>query len=71
MDYSRVQVDRRKELEIWAKVMAILVPAAQFTYTYMNNHFSGHSPATVRMIQELMGLPVVDPGKLGDQLTLL
>lgn len=70
VDYSRVQVDRRSELEIWTKVMAILAPKAAFTYTYVNNHFSGHSPATARMVQEMMGLAVVDPAKLGAQLTL-
>lgn len=70
VDYSRIQADRSKELEIWAKVMAILAPNAQFTYTYVNNHFAGHGPATVRMIQEMLGLPVVDPSKLGTQLTL-
>ena len=70
VDYSRVQVDRRSELEIWAKVMAILAPKMQFTYTYVNNHFSGHGPATVRMVQEMMGLPVGEPAKLGEQLTL-
>jgi uncharacterized protein YecE (DUF72 family) len=70
VDYSRVQADRTRELEIWAKVMAILAPNAQFTYTYVNNHFAGHSPATARVIQEMMGLPVVDPAKLGTQLTL-
>lgn len=70
VDYSRVQADRTKELEVWAKVMAILAPTAQFTYTYVNNHFSGHSPATSRAILEMAGLPVVDPSKLGSQLTL-
>jgi uncharacterized protein YecE (DUF72 family) len=70
VDYSRVQVDRRDELEVWTKVMAVLAPKATFTYTYVNNHFSGHSPASARMILEMMGLPVVDPAKLGSQLTL-
>jgi hypothetical protein len=40
------------------------------SYGYANNHFAGHSPATVRMLQEIMGMPVVDPSKLGVQLTL-
>jgi uncharacterized protein YecE (DUF72 family) len=70
VDYSRVQADRTKELEIWAKVMAILAPNVDFTYTYVNNHFSGHGPATVRTLQEMLGQPAVDPAKLGTQLTL-
>ncbi|MFI5232605.1 MAG: DUF72 domain-containing protein [Gemmatimonadales bacterium] len=70
VDYSRVQVDRRSELETWTEVMASLARRVTFTYTYVNNHFSGHSPATVRMLQEMNGLPVVEPAKLGEQLTL-
>jgi hypothetical protein len=36
----------------------------------VNNHFAGHSPATIRMLQERLGLPVVKPERLGDQLGL-
>lgn len=50
--------------------MAVLAPKVTFTYTYVNNHFSGHSPATARMLQEMNGIATVDPGKLGEQLTL-
>jgi len=70
VDYSRIQVDRRKELETWTKTIAIAAPKVHVMYGYVNNHFAGHSPATVRMLQEMMGLPVMDPGKLGVQLTL-
>jgi uncharacterized protein YecE (DUF72 family) len=70
VDYSRIQMDRRKELEAWAKAMAILAPKVDFAYTYVSNHFAGHSPATARMMQEMMGLPVMDPARLGEQLTL-
>jgi uncharacterized protein YecE (DUF72 family) len=70
VDYSRIQVDRRRELEAWIKAIAILAPKVRVTYGYVNNHFAGHSPATVRMIQEMMGMPVIDPARLGDQLTL-
>jgi len=70
VDYSRIQVDRRKELEAWTKAIAILAPKVRVSYGYVNNHFAGHSPATVRMLQEMMGLPVVDPSRLGVQLTL-
>jgi uncharacterized protein YecE (DUF72 family) len=70
VDYSRIQVDRRKELDAWMKAMAILAPNVSFTYGYVNNHFAGHSPASVRMLQEMMGMQTVDPGRLGEQLTL-
>jgi uncharacterized protein YecE (DUF72 family) len=70
VDYSRIQVDRRKELEAWAKAIATLTAKVRTVYGYASNHFAGHAPATVRMMQEILGLPVVDPSKLGTQLTL-
>jgi uncharacterized protein YecE (DUF72 family) len=70
VDYSRIQVDRRKELDAWARAIAVLAPKVRVAYGYVNNHFAGHSPATVRMLQELLGIPVMDPRQLGEQLTL-
>ena len=70
VDYSRIQVDRTKELDAWARIMSILAPNVSYTYTYVNNHFAGHSPATIRMLQGILGLPTVDPARLGEQLTL-
>jgi hypothetical protein len=33
----------------------------------VNNHFAGHGPASVRMLQERLGVPPVDPRVIGDQ----
>ena len=70
VDYSRVQVDRTRELEAWTRVLPDLARKVRTVYGYANNHFAGHSPSSVRMLQHLLGLPVMDPAKLGDQLTL-
>ena len=70
VDYSRIQVDRTRELEGWARTLPALAQKAQTVYGYVNNHFAGHSPSSVRMLQEMLGLPVMDPAKLGEQLTL-
>ncbi len=70
VDYSRIQVDRRKELEAWMKVIAIIGAKVGVTYGYASNHFAGHSPGTGRMLLEMMGMPVVRPEMLGAQLTL-
>ena len=70
VDYSRLQVDRTRELEAWAKVLPAVAGKVRTVYGYANNHFAGHSPATVRMLQEMLGLPVTDPAGLGVQLTL-
>ena len=39
-------------------------------YGYVNNHFSGHSPATVRVLQAKLGQLPKDPAQLREQLGL-
>lgn len=69
VDYSRVQVDRSRELAAWAAVLPALARRAR-VFGYINNHFAGHSPASLRDLQRLLGMPVVDPDDLGDQMRL-
>lgn len=69
VDYSRVQVDRSREIESWARVLPAIT-ARLAVYGYFNNHFAGHSPASAREMQERLGLPAVDPAQLGEQLSL-
>lgn len=69
VDYSRVQVDRSRELTAWAAVLPALARRAR-VYGYINNHFAGHSPASLRELQQVLGIPVVDPDDLGDQMRL-
>jgi uncharacterized protein YecE (DUF72 family) len=71
VDYSRIQVDRTKEVDAWAGVIPALAQRVTTVYGYVNNHFSGHSPATVRILQEKLGIEATDPADLADQLTLL
>jgi uncharacterized protein YecE (DUF72 family) len=71
VDYSRVQVDRTKEIDAWTAIMPALSERVTTVYGYVNNHFSGHAPATVRMLQERLGQQVKQPADLADQLTLL
>jgi len=70
VDYSRIQVDRTRELEAWAEILPALAQKVRTVYGYAHNHFAGHSPQTVRMLQAMLGLPVTDPASLGEQLTL-
>ena len=70
VDYSRVQVDRSREIAAWLAVLPALAARAGTVYGYVNNHFAGHSPATLREMQAALGQTVVDPSSLGDQLTL-
>ena len=71
VDYSRIQIDRTRELDAWADVLRALASATAGVYGYINNHFAGHSPQSVRDLQRRLGQPTVEPDTLGEQLTLL
>lgn len=70
VDFSRVQHDRSKEIDAWLKVMPAIAAKVQTVWGFANNHFSGHSPADVRAMRRALGLKVVEPGQLGEQLRL-
>lgn len=70
VDYSRIQVDRSRELEAWAGVLGPLARMKVKVYGYVNNHFAGHSPESARELQRRLGLSVVDPSMLGEQMSL-
>ena len=70
IDYSQLQVDRSAELDAWAAMIPVLQQQVRNVYGYINNHFAGHSPASLRMLQERLGLPTVDPRGIGEQASL-
>jgi uncharacterized protein YecE (DUF72 family) len=70
VDYSRIQVDRMRELELWAGVLWPLATKGRSVYGFVNNHFAGHSPESARQLQLLLRQTPVDPASLGEQLTL-
>ncbi|HLZ68317.1 MAG TPA: DUF72 domain-containing protein [Dehalococcoidia bacterium] len=52
---DHVQIDRRRELIDWAAVLKErVVDKVQRVYAYVNNHYSGHSPANVRQLHLLL-----------------
>jgi uncharacterized protein YecE (DUF72 family) len=70
VDYSRVQADRTREIELWTSAMRDVIGSVKEIFGYVANTFTGHGPSTARDIQAKMGLTPVDPEKLGDQLSL-
>ena len=46
------------------------VQRSRAVYGYVNNHFAGHSPASVRDLQRMLGQRPVMPDELGEQMTL-
>jgi uncharacterized protein YecE (DUF72 family) len=70
VDYSRIQIDRSRELELWTGVISHLARKGRTVYGYVNNHFAGHSPSSARELQRMLNLQPVDPEQLGEQMTL-
>lgn len=69
-EFSHIQVDRSAELDAWAAMLPVLQGQVRDIYGYANNHFAGHSPASIRMLQERLGQPVIDPDAIGEQPSL-
>jgi len=69
---DRVQRDRSAELATWARTIADLTSRVSRIYVYINNHYEGHSPATVNHLKALLGLSQTDPRRQwpGQQSTL-
>jgi uncharacterized protein YecE (DUF72 family) len=51
-DFSRVRVEREAQLDTWATQIKGYLGRGLPVYGYFNNHYQGHSPASVRSIQE-------------------
>ena len=54
---DRVQIDRTRELTEWAEVFSQVSAETRGVWIFVNNHFSGHSPADVRWLRERLGQP--------------
>ena len=70
VDYSRVQVDRTRDLESWASVLWPYAEQGREAFVYVNNHFAGHSPASARDLQRLLRQQAVEPEQFGEQMSL-
>jgi len=70
VDYSRVQIDRSREIEQWSQVLWSISERVKTTYGYFNNHFAGHSPSSARELQRHLRQTPVEPDQLGEQMSL-
>jgi len=70
VDYTRVQVDRSYEVDLWSEAINELSEKVNHVFGYVANTFSGHAPATARELQYKAGLVPVDPDLLGEQMSL-
>jgi uncharacterized protein YecE (DUF72 family) len=52
--FDRIQIDRTREMTAWAERARRFMDAGIDIYGYFNNHFAGHSPASVRLFEEIL-----------------
>ena len=52
--WDKTVVDRSRELKEWSTVVDQLLARDMKVYTYVNNHFAGHSPETLRQFLEML-----------------
>jgi uncharacterized protein YecE (DUF72 family) len=50
-DFSHARINRDAQLDRWAGQIKAFLAAGTTVYGYFNNHYQGHSPASVRALQ--------------------
>jgi uncharacterized protein YecE (DUF72 family) len=66
-EFSRIQIDRDREMAEWGAAFEILRGWVGTIYGYFNNHYQGHSPGSANLFKRLIGQPVVEPESLVEQ----
>jgi uncharacterized protein YecE (DUF72 family) len=71
-DFSHVRsgFERPDDLDWWTERIGQMRARELDVYAYANNHYQGHSPATLRAMQERLGLAVSQPPKIPQQQSL-
>lgn len=59
--FDHIQIDRSEQMKKWAAVLQEIAPGVRRIYGFYNNHYAGHSPASVNQMKSLLGLPPVNP----------
>jgi uncharacterized protein YecE (DUF72 family) len=60
--FDRIQIDRTENLASWSEKVQDFIERGFDIYGYFNNHFAGHSPASVRQFAEMVGVEVKPAG---------
>lgn len=69
--FDRIQIDRSERLKTWAQRVQLFLSQGVDVYGYFNNHFAGHSPASVRQFAEIMEMEIGPaPGAPPQQLSM-
>jgi uncharacterized protein YecE (DUF72 family) len=58
--FDRIQIDRTLELETWAERVKAFLEEGVEVFGFFNNHYAGHSPASVRQFASLLGVDLTE-----------
>jgi uncharacterized protein YecE (DUF72 family) len=59
-DFSKVRINRDTQLDKWAAQVRTYTQMGAVVYGYFNNHYQGHSPASVRALKVRLGVMAGD-----------
>ncbi|TET34497.1 MAG: DUF72 domain-containing protein [Anaerolineales bacterium] len=58
--FDEIQIDRSQEMGEWAQKVSRFLSDGVNVYGFFNNHFAGHSPASVRQFAALLGVDLME-----------
>jgi uncharacterized protein YecE (DUF72 family) len=59
--FDHIQIDRSQQMAQWAQTLREMAKSTPRIYGFYNNHYAGHSPASVNQMKLLLDLPVTHP----------
>lgn len=65
--YDRVQIDREDSFRDWGAALSRVFGEVREVFGYFNNHWAGHSPASVNEMKRRLGLAATEPADLWPQ----
>jgi len=62
--FDVTQIAREDEIAWWQRAIVEVSPRVKTVYGYVNNHYAGHSPATVRALFAALGVAHLRPTRI-------
>jgi uncharacterized protein YecE (DUF72 family) len=69
--FDHIQIDRSAQMAKWADAMREMAGNVRRILGFYNNHYAGHSPASVNQLKALLDLPTTEPRSRWTQQTSL
>ena len=62
--FDRLTIDRRTDIARWAEAIGAAAPQLTRLAGYANNEYGGHSPGTIRLLYEALGVAHEQPKRI-------